>query len=287
MSVVASSDTQVEQGKRSRINSSKILLVVSGAGIIMLLLSSVFAPLVAPYDPIAIGLNELQPPTNEHLFGTDQVGRDILSRVIFGSRLSLLISAGVITLALVIGLPVGTLAAMAGGWTDEILMRLTDVFFSFPYLILAMAIIATLGASTTSLILALGVIWWPSYARMIRSMVLSIKERPFVEAAYVVGNNTLGAVVRHILPQTAEELSVRISLDVGNVILIATGLSFLGLGTQPPVPEWGSMLGEARTYILSGWWLSFFPGIVIVLAVLCFSLFGDALQDVLRPEQNR
>ena len=277
---------QLKQVRR-KIDTSKVLLIVSGAGILLLIISSVFAQYLAPYDPITIGLQDLQPPSAEHLFGTDQVGRDILSRVLYGSRLSLLISAGVISMALLIGIPVGTLAAMAGGWVEELLMRLTDLFFSFPYLILAMAIIATLGASTTSLILALGVIWWPSYARLIRSMVISIKERPFIEAAYVTGNSTWSVVVRHILPQTTEELGVRISLDVGNVILIATGLSFLGLGTQPPVPEWGSMLGEARNYILSGWWLSFFPGIVIVLAVLSFSLFGDALQDVLRPEQSR
>ncbi|MCB9077859.1 MAG: ABC transporter permease [Anaerolineaceae bacterium] len=287
MSVAAWEDRQMEPDPRPRLTRPKLLLIISGAGIITLLLSSIFASYLAPYDPIVISPAELQPPTAEHPFGTDQVGRDILSRVIYGSRLSLLISAGVISLTLMIGLPVGTLAAMTGGWVDEILMRLTDVFFSFPYLILAMAIIATLGVGATSLVLALGVVWWPSYARMVRGMVLSIKERPFVEAAYVVGNSKLGVVVRHILPHTAEELSVRISLDVGNVILIATGLSFLGLGAQPPVPEWGSMLGEARPYILSGWWLSFFPGIVIVLAVLCFSLFGDALQDVLRPEQNR
>lgn len=261
--------------------------MVSGAAILLLVTTSIFAEIIAPYDPIALGLDSLQPPSSEHLFGTDQVGRDILSRVIYGSRLSLLISLGVISLALLIGIPVGTIAAMSGGWVEEVLMRLTDLFFSFPYLILAMAIIATLGASTTSLILALGIIWWPSYARLVRSMVISIKERPFIEAAYVTGNSTWSVVTRHILPQTTEELGVRVSLDIGNVILIATGLSFLGLGTQPPIPEWGSMLGEARTYILSGWWLSFFPGIVIVLAVLSFSLFGDALQDVLRPEQNR
>jgi peptide/nickel transport system permease protein len=272
---------------RQKVDTSKLLLVLSGAGIVLLITTSIFADFFAPYDPVAIGLEDLQPPNSEHLFGTDQVGRDILSRVIHGSRLSLLISAGVISLALAIGVPVGTVAAMAGGWVEEILMRLTDLFFSFPYLILAMAIIATMGASTTSLILALGVIWWPSYTRLVRSMVISIKERPFIEAAYVAGNSTWSVVVRHILPQTTEELGVRISLDVGNVILIATGLSFLGLGTQPPTPEWGSMLGEARTYILSGWWLSFFPGIVIVLAVLSFSLFGDALQDVLRPEHSR
>ena len=287
MNATARPDHQAEYEQPSPFMRPKFLLIISGMGIIILLLSSMFAPYLAPHDPIAIGPAELQPPTPEHPFGTDQVGRDILSRVIYGSRLSLLIAAGVIVLTLMIGLPVGTLAAMTGGWIDEILMRLTDVFFAFPYLILAMAIIATLGTGTTSLILALGVVWWPSYARMIRGMVLSIKERPFIEAAYVVGNSKPGAVIRHILPHTAEELSVRISLDVGNVILIATGLSFLGLGTQPPIPEWGSMLGEARPYILSGWWLSFFPGMVIVLAVLSFSLFGDALQDLLRPEPNR
>lgn len=277
---------QLRQARR-QLDTSKILLYLSGGAILLLIATSVFAEYIAPYDPVLISLEELQPPSSEHLFGTDQAGRDILSRVIYGSRLSLLISGGVISIALLIGVPVGIVAAMAGGWVEEILMRLTDLFFSFPYLILAMAIIATLGASTVSLILALGIIWWPSYARLVRSMVISIKERPFIEAAYVAGNSTWSVVLRHILPQTTEELSVRVSLDVGNVILIATGLSFLGLGTQPPVPEWGSMLGEARNYILSGWWLSFFPGVIIALAVLSFSLFGDALQDVLRPEESR
>ncbi|HZQ06781.1 MAG TPA: ABC transporter permease [Anaerolineae bacterium] len=279
--------TPERAARRIHITSSQVLLVISAAGIILLLATSIFAPLVAPYDPIQLGIHERQPPTAEHWFGTDQVGRDILSRVIYGSRLSLLISAGVITMAVVIGTIVGTVAGMAGGWVDEIMMRLTDVFFSFPYMILAMAIVLTLGASTVSLILALGVIWWPSYARMLRSQILSIKARPFIEAASVVGNNTFGVVTKHVLPQTIEELSVRISLDIGNVILIATGLSFLGLGTQPPTPEWGSMLGEARSYVLSGWWLSFFPGLAVVFTVLCFSIFGDALQDLLRPKASR
>lgn len=272
---------------RLKLDNARMILLISGFGILMLFVTAIFAPVFAPYDPIAISPDTLQPPNREHWFGTDQVGRDVFSRVIYGSRLSLLISAGVILMAVTIGVSTGIVAAMIGGWPEEVLMRVTDVFFSFPYLILGMAIIATLGPGTASLILALGIIWWPSYARVIRGMVLSIKERPFIEAAYISGNSTFGVVVKHILPQTTEELSVQISLDVGNVILIATGLSFLGLGTQPPIPEWGSMLGEARSYILSGWWLSFFPGMAIVLAVLSYSLFGDALQDILRPEQSR
>ena len=174
MNAAAWEDSQVEPDPRPRLPRPRLLLIISGAGIIILLLSSIFASYLAPYDPLVIGPAELQPPTPEHPFGTDQVGRDILSRVIFGSRLSLLISAGVISLTLMIGLPVGTLAAMTGGWIDEILMRLTDVFFAFPYLILAMAIIATLGTGTTSLILALGVVW--SWVNESGELVLTDKD---------------------------------------------------------------------------------------------------------------
>ena len=258
-------------------------LVVGLLGILLLLTLAVFAPLIAPYDPLTqyTSAKALQAPSLAHLMGTDEVGRDVFSRVIYGTRLSLLISFLVLFFGMIIGVAVGATAALAGGAVDEILMRVTDVFFAVPLLILGMAMVATLGPSVKSLVVAMSVAWWPSYARLIRGQLLSIKERTFVESARVIGNSPVRVTVRHILPQTFPELLVRATLDVGQVILIVSGLSFLGLGAQPPTAEWGAMIGDGRTFALSAPWLMLFPGLAIVFTILVFSMLGDGLRDLL------
>jgi peptide/nickel transport system permease protein len=258
-------------------------LTVSLLGILLLVVLAVFAPLIAPYNPLTqfTSAKALQAPSLAHLMGTDEVGRDVFSRVVYGTRLSLLISFLILSFGMIIGVAVGAMAALGGGVVDEVLMRVTDVFFAVPLLILGMAFVATLGPSVKSLVIAMSLAWWPSYARLIRGQLLSIKERTFVESARVIGNSSLRVTLRHILPQTFPELLVRATLDVGNVILIVSGLSFLGLGAQPPTAEWGAMIGDGRTFALSAPWLMLFPGLAIVFTILMFSMLGDGLRDLL------
>jgi peptide/nickel transport system permease protein len=267
----------------ARVAARRWPLTVSLLGILLLVVLAVFAPLIAPYNPLAqfTSAKALQAPGLAHLMGTDEVGRDVFSRVVYGTRLSLLISVLILSFGMIIGIAVGAAAALGGRVIDEILMRVTDIFFSVPLLILGMAMVATLGPSVKSLVIAMSLAWWPSYARLIRGQLLSIKERTFVESARVIGNSSLRVTLRHILPQTFPELLVRVTLDVGNVILIVSGLSFLGLGAQPPTAEWGAMIGDGRTFALSAPWLMLFPGLAIVFTILMFSMLGDALRDVL------
>jgi|HubBroStandDraft_2_1064218.scaffolds.fasta_scaffold54162_2 peptide/nickel transport system permease protein len=258
-------------------------LTVSLLGILLLVVLAVFAPLIAPYNPLTqfTSAKALQAPSLAHLMGTDEVGRDVFSRVVYGTQLSLLISFLILSFGMIIGVAVGATAALGGGIVDEVLMRVTDVFFAVPLLILGMAFVATLGPSVKSLVIAMSLAWWPSYARLIRGQLLSIKERTFVESARVIGNSSIRVTLRHILPQTFPELLVRATLDVGNVILIVSGLSFLGLGAQPPTAEWGAMIGDGRTFALSAPWLMLFPGLAIVFTILMFSMLGDGLRDLL------
>jgi peptide/nickel transport system permease protein len=258
-------------------------LTVSLLGILLLVVIAVFAPLIAPYNPLTqfTSAKALQAPSLAHLMGTDEVGRDVFSRVVYGTQLSLLISFLILSFGMIIGVAVGATAALGGSVVDEILMRVTDVFFAVPLLILGMAFVATLGPSVKSLVIAMSLAWWPSYARLIRGQLLSIKERTFVESARVIGNGSIRVTLRHILPQTFPELLVRATLDVGNVILIVSGLSFLGLGAQPPTAEWGAMIGDGRTFALSAPWLMLFPGLANVFTILMFSMLGDGLRDLL------
>ena len=261
---------------------------VLGAAVAGLVALALLGPLIAPYDPTAVGdlARALAGPSLDHPFGTDQVGRDVFSRVLAGARSSLGVAAAVVLIAASFGTAVGLLAGLGNRLIDEVVMRLTDMFFAFPYLILAMAVVASLGPGSTSLIIALAIIWWPSYARQVRGHVLAIKQSPFVDASRIVGNSRLKTAIRHVLPHMWAELGVRVSLDLGNVILIASALGFLGLGARPPSPEWGSILFEARAYTLSAWWLSVFPGAALTVAILLFSLFGDSLSHT-RPRQIR
>jgi peptide/nickel transport system permease protein len=262
--------------------------VVGLAIIILFALLALLAPLVSPYDPLTQNISHsLAAPGGVHWFGADKLGRDILSRIMYGARISLLSGVSVILVAGLFGSIVGLLAGYNRGWMDEVLMRGTDIFFAFPSLILAMAIAGALGPSLQNALIAVAVVTWPVYARLVRGQVLSLREREFVQAARSVGATDSLIIRRHLLPNTLSPLLVQASFDMGGIILAVAGLSFIGFGAQPPIPEWGVMISEGRNYTTSHWWLAFFPAIAMLFAVAGFNLVGDGLRDVLDPRLNK
>ncbi|MDQ1900302.1 ABC transporter permease [Paracoccus sp. WLY502] len=253
--------------------------------LVLLIAMAILAPWIAPQSPFAQDLaNRLQPPSAAHWLGTDHLGRDILSRLIHGSRITLFIVGTVALIAPVIGLFIGTVAGFAGGWVDQVLMRITDIFLAFPKLILALAFVAALGASITNAVLALALTAWPPYARLARAETLTIRNADFIAAARLQGAGPLRLLVKHIWPLCISSLIVRVALDMAGIILSAAGLGFLGLGAQPPMPEWGAMISDGRTYILDFWWVAAMPGIAIFIVSMAFNLLGDGLRDVLDPK---
>lgn len=241
----------------------------------------VAAPLLAPDNPNTLDMAiTQQPPSSAHLFGTDEVGRDVLSRVLYGGRESIAAALVVILGAILGGLIVGATAGWFGGQVDEVLMRLTDLFFAFPPLVLAMAVSAALGPSLRNAVIAAIIVWWPTYARLIRGEVARIKHNLYVEAGRAVGLTDFQLVCRHVLPQTWGVLNARASVDVGYTILFIATLGFVGLGSRPPAPEWGSMIATARAYFLNAWWTMTFPGLALFVTVICFSMLSDAINDV-------
>jgi peptide/nickel transport system permease protein len=267
------------------------LAVVGLSWIVFMIVVAVAAPWVAPYPEQGRGASDIQSrfqaPSLDHPFGTDNQGRDVLSRVIFGARIPLVISAVVVAAVLLIGPLLGGLAGYFGGWIDEVIMRITDIFLAFPALVLAMAMVAILGPNLRNLALAIVITWWPWYTRLVRGMAVSLRQRPYVEAAKTMGVRDGRIVLRHILPNAFGPVIVQITLDIGTVILEVAGLSFLGLGAKPPTPEWGLMVSEGVEYVLEQWWMSVFPGLAIFLLVLAFNLVGDGLRDVLDPRMKR
>lgn len=252
--------------------------------VLVAVLTAIFGPFLAPHSPTASDLLAvLSPPSLAHPFGTDNIGRDILSRVIGGARISLSAGVLIVGLSVIFGSLVGILAGLSGGVVDEVLMRFTDLFFAFPAFVLAAAIAATLGASLAHTILAVAVVFWPWYARLARGQVLSLREREYVLAARVAGVKTFGIVLRHMVPNVLPVIAVQVSADLGNAILSISALSFLGLGAQPPTPEWGTMMADAHDYIASAWWALAFPGLALSLTILGFNLLGDGLRDWIDP----
>jgi peptide/nickel transport system permease protein len=240
------------------------------------------APLLSRHDPNRMRIGDaLKGPSATYWLGTDEAGRDVLSRVLHGGRESMAAAAAVIVAALLIGLVVGATAGWCRGAVDEVLMRLTDLFFAFPPLVLAMAIAAALGPSLENAVTAAIVVWWPTYARLVRGEVLRVRENLYVEAARALGLSDLRLVVRHVLPQTWGVLNARATVDVGYTILFIATLGFVGLGSKPPAAEWGAMIASARTYFLNYWWTMTFPGLALFVTVICVSLFGDAINDVI------
>ncbi|GAA5501941.1 glutathione transport system permease protein GsiD [Deinococcus xinjiangensis] len=282
--VPASSRQTSVAWRRLRRNTGAML----GLGVLLLLvLSALFGPLFLG-SPLEQDLGiRLQAPSAAHLLGTDQLGRDVLSRVLHGGRISLGLGVGVMLASLVSGSLIGLLAGLLGGWWDEAIMRVTDIFLAFPSLILAMAISAALGPSLTNVMIAVALVSWPAYARLIRAQVLALREREFVEAARALGSSESRIALRHLLPNTLAPLLVQGSFDVGSAILTAAGLGFIGFGAQPPTPEWGAMVSETRNYISQAPWASSAPAIAILLTVLAFNLIGDGLRDVFDPRRAR
>ncbi|HEY8284932.1 MAG TPA: ABC transporter permease [Chloroflexota bacterium] len=235
---------------------------------------------VAPYSPTLPDYgSSFSAPSLQHFFGTDEVGRDVFSRVLAGSSTAMEVILVVVGIGASVGTLIGLISGYAGGWIDELLMRVTDIFLAFPVLVLAIAIAAILGPSLSHTMLALTVLWWPWYARLIRGQVLALREREYIEAAKASGVPPFRILWRHLLPNTTGPLLVQISLDLGYALLAASSLSFIGLGVQQPEPDWGLMINDAQPYLRSDWWVGFFPGLAIVLAVLGFNLLGDALGE--------
>ena len=259
--------------------------------VVILALLALFAPLIAPYDPLE-GIGGLRgarlvPPSWAHWMGTDDLSRDILSRVLYGSRLTLLVVLLVAVIATPIGLAVGTTAGYFGGWVDVVLMRITDIFMAFPRLILALAFASALGPGIENAIIAIAITAWPPYARLARAETLTIRETDYINAARLQGASSLRILWGHVTPQCLSSAIVRVTLDMAGIILIAAGLGFLGLGAQPPQPEWGAMIAGGRRFIIDQWWVATMPGLAIFVVALGFNLLGDGLRDVLDPKAQK
>ncbi|WP_172122008.1 ABC transporter permease [Devosia sp. 919] len=248
------------------------------------ILIAVFAHLVSPYDPNVLVGRARQAPSPEHWFGTDMLGRDMLSRVLHGSRVSLMLGAISVLFGIVPGVSLGLAAGYFGGWVDALISRFVDALLAFPSIILALIIIATLGPGIFNVMIAVGISAVPEYARLMRGSVLAVKSQPYVEAAWLVGNGPLRIMARHIFVNANAPLVVFTTLQVGNAILVGAGLSFLGLGAQPPTAEWGLMSSEGRQLLQRAWWISAFPGLAILTVVIGFNLLGDGLRAALDPK---
>lgn len=263
------------------------LAMVGLAVIVLLLVVAALAPWIAPYSPIDGMLsNRLQPPSGAHWMGTDELGRDILSRVIFGARITLMIVILVAVIAAPLGLILGAVAGYFGGFVDRVLMGFTDIFLSLPRLILALAFVAALGPGIENAVIAIAITTWPVYARIARAEVMTFRNAEFLAAVRMQGASHARVIGLHVIPLCLSSTIVRVTLDMAGIILTAAGLGFLGLGAQPPLPEWGAMISRGRAFILDQWWVATMPGFAIVVVSLGFCLFGDGLRDVLDPKQR-
>ncbi len=265
--------------RRNRLAMAGLIIVA------VLLLVAAFAPWIAPHDPFVQNLgNRLKPPgTPGYWLGTDDFGRDILSRIIYGSRITLYIIALVAVTAPVLGLLIGTVAGYFGGWVDAVLMRLTDIFLAFPRLILALALVAVLGPGIENAVLAIALTAWPPYARVARAETLTVRSSDYIAAIRLQGASAPRIIAGHVVPMCLPSVIIRVTLDMAGVILIAAGLGFLGLGVQPPQPEWGLMISSGRKFLFEQWWVATMPGLAIFIVSLGFNLLGDGLRDVLDP----
>jgi peptide/nickel transport system permease protein len=266
------------------------LSVIGFCFVLVFLVIALVAPWIITYPGDIRGAihmdQKLRPPSSTFPFGTDEVGRDIYSRVIIGTRLSLQIGLIIIFIAMGIGVPLGIIAGYFGGWANEIIMRITDIFLSIPGLLLALAIVGALGPGIKNAMLALSIVWWPGYVRLVQGKTLSLREESFVEAAKSIGASKLRIVFNHILPNCTSPIIVKASMDMGMAILFAANLGFIGVGAQPPIPEWGAMISTGRNYLPDHWWMATFPGLAILITVLGFNLLGDGLRDVLDPQSR-
>jgi peptide/nickel transport system permease protein len=261
---------------------------LAGAILLLLLLATAtFAPLIATHDILAQDLTvRLQKPSSTHWLGTDDLGRDIFSRVVYGSRITLYIAFLAALIAAPLGLIIGTTAGYLGGWADTILMRLVDIFLSFPSLILALAFVAALGPGIENAIIAISLAAWPPIARLARAETLTVRKSDYIAAVRMQGASRMRIIVHHVMPMCIPSVIVRITLNMAAIILTAAGLGFLGLGAQPPSPEWGAMLSTGRQFVMNAWWIAAIPGCAILLTSLAFNLFGDGLRDIMDPRHG-
>ena len=266
------------------------LSLLAFAIIILLLAGAISAPFIVPYPEDVYSTHiesKLHPPSEEHIMGTDDLGRDVFSRVVYATRVSISTALVAVGVALLIGIPLGAIAGVFGGWVDNVIMRITDIFLSFPPLLLAIALVALLGSGLTNAIIAIVVSWWPWYTRLVRGQAVSIKERKFVQAAETIGTSKAKIIFKHIIPNCISPVIVQASMDIGGVIMTVASLSFLSLGAQQPTPEWGLMISEGRAFFPDKWWCCIFPGIAIFLTVLSFNLLGDAIREILDPKTRK
>lgn len=272
------------------VGRDRIAAVALGV-IALIALASLLAPWLSPFPDQGAGTPNLtdkfEAPSLEHPFGTDNLGRDVLSRMLYGGRISLLLGVAVVVLSAAIGMPLGALAGYVGGRIDELIMRITDVFLAFPPLLLAIAVAAALGPSLPNAIVAIAVTWWPWYARIARGQASSLRNRHFVDAARAMGVRDRDIVRRHIMPNLLTPVVVQATLDVGSAILTGAALSFIGLGVQPPLTDWGLMVSAGRVYFMGQWWFALFPGLAIFVTVMAFNLLGDSVRDLVDPRLGR
>ena len=291
LSEVPASRAQATWGRRYRLwlQFRRNPLALVGLVIIVLLIATaLLAPLLAGADPAAQDLaHRLARPSAAHWLGTDELGRDVYSRLLYGGRVTLGMVVAVVVLVAPFGLAVGCIAGYAGGWADAVLMRVTDIFLAFPRLILALAFVAALKPGVTSAVAAIALTAWPPYARLARAETMGLRGADFIAATRLAGARPGRIVLRHIAPLCLPSLVVRVTLDMSSIILTVAGLGFLGMGAQPPSPEWGTMIATARRFILEQWWVPMMPGVAIFLASLAFNLLGDGLRDVLDPKGDR
>lgn len=267
-----------------RLKRNKLAMV--GLGIVaVLILLAIFSNFIAPYDPIVrVKEDALLSPSGAHLFGTDLLGRDIFSRVVYGSKISIVVGIVAVGISVIIGLFLGALSGYFGGISDTIIMRVADIFFAFPYILGAIAIMTILGPGIVNIFIAIGILGWASFARIFRSSILSIKNKEYIEAAKALGASNYRIITRHIFPNSFAPIIVYATMNVGSAIIVEAALSFLGLGVQPPTPSWGKMLSESLDYIDIAPWMMLFPGLAIVITVLGFVLLGDGLRDAFDPK---
>jgi len=288
-----------KEERESQIRNFKLILytlsrsplsVIGFFCVSVFLIIALIGPMIITYPGDIKGAihmdQKLRPPSSNHPFGTDEVGRDIYSRVIMGTRLSFQIGLIIIFIAMGIGVPLGIIAGYVGGWLNEIIMRVTDIFLSIPGLLLALAIVGALGPGIKNAMLALSIVWWPGYVRLVQGKTLSLREESYVEAAKSIGASKLRVIFSHILPNCTSPIIVKASMDMGMAILFAANLGFIGVGAQPPIPEWGAMISTGRNYLPDHWWMATFPGMAILITVLGFNLLGDGLRDVLDPQSR-
>lgn len=284
MSASKNSSQLLDTWKRFKKNT---MAVAGGVVVIVVIIVAIFAPYIATHPYSSQDLtNRLAAPSSQHYFGTDGYGRDVFSRVVWGSRVSLQIGFGAAGMALVIGIILGSIAGFYGGWVDNLIMRFTDVIMSIPALFLALTIISLFGASLINTMIVIGIIYWTRTCRIVRGEFLSLRNQEFTEAARTIGAGDFRIILRHLMPNAMAPIIVQGTLFMAQVILIESGLSFLGLGAQPPIPSWGNMLTEGYKFLAVAWWIATFPGLAIFVMVLFFNLLGDGLRDALDPKQK-